>query len=362
LRAGPRLVRNPDLLIGWGDEGLVVQDVRSGIRARVRVETVSLLDFFGRPRSAAEATRALDGLESSSVQRTVRRLVRLGLLLSEGEARRRVSRLKIWRSNLASASYHASCRDELYFQRPEALRKYLRRLAAAPRPPLFKRYKGRARRRLPQFGDADLSSAPLGEVLGRRRTVRLFSPGPVRFDDLAAVVGGTWGQTGWIIGEILGRLVIKTSPSAGALHPIECYVLAWKVRGLTAGLYHFDVAADELRLLRSGNFSTEAVRAASGQRWIRGAAFLCVMTAVFTRTLWKYRAESAYRNLYLDAGHLAQTFCLIATARGLGPFTTAAIQHSYIESLIGLDGVKEFPIYLCGAGVPAEPLRSPRGS
>jgi SagB-type dehydrogenase family enzyme len=76
------------------------------------------------------------------------------------------------------------------------------------------------------------------------------------------------------------------------------------------------------------------------------------MTAVFTRTLWKYAFEVAYRVLWLDAGHLCQTFDLLATSRGLGPFQTAAIQDSFIEKLIGLDGVKEFPLYLCGAGMP----------
>jgi nitroreductase len=54
----------------------------------------------------------------------------------------------------------------------------------------------------------------------------------------------------------------------------------------------------------------------------------------------------------MEAGHLAQTFCLLATARGLGPFTTAAIQDTFLEKLIGLDGIREFPVYLCGAGVP----------
>jgi len=56
---------------------------------------------------------------------------------------------------------------------------------------------------------------------------------------------------------------------------------------------------------------------------------------------------------------LAQTFSLLATSRGLGPFTTAAIQDTFLEKLIGLDGVKEFPVYLCGAGVPAKKLTSP---
>ena len=149
----------------------------------------------------------------------------------------------------------------------------------------------------------------------------------------------------------------KTSPSAGSLHPIECYVLAWNVEGLAPGLYHFDVGAGDLRRLRRGRLRAQAVRAASGQAWVGRAAFLCIMTAVFGRSLWKYQDEVTYRTLFLDAGHLAQTFCLLAASRGLGPFTTAAIQDSYIETLLGLDGASEFPVYLCGAG-PGEGERA----
>jgi nitroreductase len=74
------------------------------------------------------------------------------------------------------------------------------------------------------------------------------------------------------------------------------------------------------------------------------------MTAVFERTLWKYQIESSYRVLWLEAGHLAQTFALIATARGLGSFGLDGLQNSFLEKRLGLDGVAEFPVYLCGAG------------
>jgi SagB-type dehydrogenase family enzyme len=193
-------------------------------------------------------------------------------------------------------------------------------------------------------------------VLRARRTTREFARKAVALEDLAALVRGTWGKTGVIDAGDLGRLTRKSSPSAGALHPIECYVLAWNVAGLPPGLYHYDVAGDELRRIaridRTRSRAT-AVQAASGQRWVGGAAFLCVMTAVFERTLWKYQIESSYRVLWLEAGHLAQTFALLATARGLGSFGLDGLQDSFIEKRIGLDGVSEFPVYLCGAGRPA---------
>jgi len=196
--------------------------------------------------------------------------------------------------------------------------------------------------------------ADLDTVLVSRRTAREFGRRPISLADFSAVVGGTFGRTGSHDAGPFGILMTKTSPSAGSLHPIECYVLAWNVERLAPGLYHYDVGAGDLRRLRSGRFRAQALRAVSGQAWVGRAAFLCVMTAVVGRSLWKYEDEVTYRTLFLDAGHLAQTFCLLATSRGLGPFTTAAIQDSYIETLLGLDGASEFPVYLCGAGNPAK--------
>jgi SagB-type dehydrogenase family enzyme len=348
-----RLVRNPDLLISWSEEELFVEDVRSGESFAVSPDAILLLDAFNIPRTPSAAADALPDFDRRSVLRSAGRFRRLGLLIPEREGRRRLSRIRAWKENLASVRYHMASRDIRFVTSPAAVARFLQARLAAGRPPSrFKRYRGAPGRRLLE-ASSPTWPAPLEQVLAARRTVRQFRREPVRLADLAAVVRGTWGRTGWLDAGEFGHLPLKTSPSAGSLHPIECYVLAWNVSGLPAGLYHYDVASDELRRLRSGDLRAAAIRAASGQRWVGRAAFLCVMTAVFERTLWKYQNEGAYRVLWLDAGHLAQTFCLLATARGLGPFTTAAIQDTFLEKLIGLDGVREFPVYLCGAGVPA---------
>jgi SagB-type dehydrogenase family enzyme len=351
-----RLVRNPDLLISWSEGELLVEDLRGGEAFAASTETILLLDSFNDPRSPSAVAGSLPDYDRGSVLRSIGKLRRLGLLLPEREGRRRLSRIEAWKENLASVRYHLASRDIPFVMSFDAVDHFLRsRFAAGRPPPSFKRYRRAKGRRLP-VGSAPENAAALVQVLATRRTVREFDRGPVAFADLAAVVRGTWSRTGWLDAGVYGRLPLKTSPSAGALHPIECYVLAWNVSGLPAGLYHYDVASDELRRLRSGDLRAAAVKAASGQAWVGRAAFLCVMTAVFERTLWKYQMENAYRVLWLDAGHLAQTFCLLATSRGLGPFTTAAIQDTFLENLIGLDGVKEFPVYLCGAGIPSKKL------
>lgn len=312
----------------------------------------AVLAVFDRPRSPKEALSRLPPENRRVHRQRIGLLRRYGFLLPAEVARRKPSRIRAWQGNVASALHHAAARDLRYISGRLEEEKFLReRVLSRPRPALFKRYRKRARIDLPttRFAGADLEM-----TLEKRRTVRHFSRQSVPFGDFAAVVGGTWGQTGYLAGSLFGPLMTKTSPSAGALHPIECYVLAWNVSSLKPGLYHYDVRANELRRLRRGPVRAAAMKAASGQTWVGRAAFLCIMTAVIGRSLWKYQDEVTYRTLFLDAGHLAQTFCLLATARGLGPFTTAAIQDSYIEKLIGLDGVKEFPIYLCGAGVPAK--------
>ena len=350
-----RLVRNPDLLISWSGGELFVEELRSGVTFSVSPETILLLDSFSGPRKPSAVADSLPDYDRRSVLQSVGRLRRLGLLIPEREGRRRISRIDAWKQNLASAQYHLATRDIPYLKTTAAIDRFLEaRLAAERPPPKFKRYRGAniRGRRLPA-GPGPEKARVLEQVLAARRTVREFHRAPVRLEDLAAIVRGTWGRSGWLDGGEFGRMPLKTSPSAGCLHPIECYVIAWNVSDLPAGLYHYDVASDELRRLRSGDLRAAAVGAASGQRWVGRAAFFCVMTAVFERTLWKYEVESAYRVLWIEAGHLAQTFCLLATSRGLGPFTTAAIQDTFVEKLIGLDGVKEFPVYLCGAGVPA---------
>ncbi len=338
-----------------------VRNLESGVTMSGDGGLAAVLAAFDRPRSPEEALGRLTPENHRVDRRRIALLRRHGFLLPADQARRKHSRIRAWKGNVASALHHAAARDLRYLWESQAVEEFVReRVFSRRRPALFKRYGKLARIDLPATRSA---GADLETTLENRRTVREFSRQPVTFADLAAVVGGTWGRTGYLTGGLFGSLMTKTSPSAGALHPIECYVLTWNVKGLEPGVYHYDVGADELRRLRRGRFRTEAVRAASSQSWVGRAAFLCVMTAVISRSLWKYDDEVTYRTLFLDAGHLAQTFCLLATSRGLGPFTTAAIQDTFIEKLLSLDGASEFPVYLCGAGVPARiPSRAaPRG-
>jgi SagB-type dehydrogenase family enzyme len=134
-------------------------------------------------------------------------------------------------------------------------------------------------------------------------------------------------------------------------------VVALRVRGLAPGLYHYAADRHRLERLRRGASAREAVRWLAGQRWFGKAAALVLMTAVLSRSQWKYQFPRAYRVLLADAGHLCQTFCLVATWLGLAPFCTMALADSQIERALRVDGVREAVLYAAGVGFrPADGL------
>ena len=61
----------------------------------------------------------------------------------------------------------------------------------------------------------------------------------------------------------------------------------------------------------------------------------------------------------LDAGHLCQTFCLVATWLRLAPFCTLALKDSVIEKDLDLEGISESVIYVAGVGLPRRGVRTP---
>ena len=75
-----------------------------------------------------------------------------------------------------------------------------------------------------------------------------------------------------------------------------------------------------------------------------------MLSSELARVAWRYRSARAYRVVLIECGHLAQTFCMTATALGLAPFCTAALADTVIERDLGLDGRLQPAMYVVGAG------------
>ena len=187
------------------------------------------------------------------------------------------------------------------------------------------------------------------KVLLARRTWRGFGRQPVGRQDLGSLLDLTFGyqMDGWRQG---GRVLFKTSPSGGACHPIEAYVLALRVRGLAPALYHYSPRTGRLHLVRRSASPALASAYLAGQSWFGDAGALVLMTAVLPRVWWRYPNARSYRAILLEAGHVCQTFCLVATWLDLAPFCTMAMDDSLIERDLCIDGTHEILLYAAGVG------------
>ncbi len=218
------------------------------------------------------------------------------------------------------------------------------RLAWEAKPDLYKEYSEAQRIELPSFQPSRGMS--LDQALKDRKSVRDFQARPISKGQLAYML---WASTG--IQRIEGGYEFRTVPSAGALYPIETYLIANDVRGLDAGIYHYSIRAHQLEQLRQGDFRQQIAAAALGQGMCATAAVVFVWSAMFERCKWKY-GQRAYRYIYLDAGHITENLALAAISLNLGSCEIGALYDDQTNVILGVDGIEESTICMAVVGIP----------
>ena len=185
---------------------------------------------------------------------------------------------------------------------------------------------------------------PIWEVIAQRRSIREFSRQPITFSELSQLIWATQGVTSEASG-----FEFRATPSAGALYPIETYIVVNRVKEISPGIYHYNVKEAKLSLLKEGDFGSDLCQAGLDQEMLEEAACVFVWTAIVERSKWKYR-ERAYRYIYMDAGHIGQNLYLAATALNLGCCTVGAFFDEEVDRLIEVDGKEEISVYLGAVG------------
>jgi SagB-type dehydrogenase family enzyme len=327
---------------------MTVQNYLTRKTASAAPLVLEVLDFCGEWRKSADVLAAFSSYPRTPLRRLLSALVSQTFLeRSRGVPARDDRPLAKWDAwTPAAAFFHFATKDVRYDTQEAVHGQLTQKAVTQPAPPPVKAYASKARIALPATND----SLPLADVLRSRRTWRQFGNGStVDIGQVATLLGLTWGVQGWAQGE-LGPCALKTSPSGGARHPTEAYLFVRAVKGLAAGCYYYDPDAHALVLVKRGLSAAQLEAYLAGQSCYANVPAIVVMTAVFPRMQWRYEFPRAYRVVLLDAGHLCQTFCLVATALGLAPFCTAALADTLVERDLGIDGVNESVIYACGVG------------
>ena len=179
----------------------------------------------------------------------------------------------------------------------------------------------------------------LEETLAQRRSKRSFTRQGLSLEQVSQLLWAAQGITYKPYG-------FRTAPSAGALYPLELYLVS------PDGVYHYLPEGHALERVLEGDVRAQLCEAALGQSAVREGAVCIVVTAVYERTQVKY-GPLAQRFVHLEAGHAAQNILLQAVALGLGAVPIGAFYEGQVQQALSLPS-DHCPLYVIPVGHPAE--------
>jgi len=175
------------------------------------------------------------------------------------------------------------------------------------------------------------------EAMAQRRSVRAYTAQPLTLAELSQLL--------WACQGITSAAGLRTAPSAGALYPLEVYLVT------ADGVYHYVPQGHRMQLGARGDVRQDLAKAAVGQAPVADAPASFVITAVYARTEQKYGAERTPRYVHLEAGHAAQNVLLQAVALGLGGVPIGAFYDDQVQRVLGLPADHQ-PLYIIPVGHP----------
>jgi len=178
------------------------------------------------------------------------------------------------------------------------------------------------------------------KAIASRRSHRVFSDKKI---PLAAL-----GQLLWAGQGVTDKHGRRTAPSAGALYPLELYLIVGAAEDLGQGIYKYQPTGHGLTLIAQGDFRRELAAAALRQSSIAESAVILAIAGVKKRTSKKYGRRAA-QYIMLEAGHVGQNISLQAEALCLGTVVIGAFDDEELKKLLRM-GSDENPISLMPVG------------
>lgn len=170
-------------------------------------------------------------------------------------------------------------------------------------------------------------SMSLERAISLRRSIRSYSE--------EALPIGQLGQLLWSAQGITGDRGFRTAPSAGATFPLEMFVVANNVEGLSTGIYHYHPYEHRLEMVREDDVSKALFRACLSQSMILEGGAVLVFAAVYERTTARY-GQRGERYILNEVGHASQNVHLQAAALDIGTVVIGAYRDDEVEDILNL--------------------------
>jgi SagB-type dehydrogenase family enzyme len=183
-------------------------------------------------------------------------------------------------------------------------------------------------------------SMSVEKALHKRRSVREFLKAPLTLAEISQLL---WAAQGITYPEGL-----RTTPSAGALYPLEIYLVVGNITDVTPSVYKYFSKSHEMRKVIAGDIRQKLSEASLGQESIRNAACIVIFTANYERTRWKY-GERGIRYTHIEVGHASENVFLQAVALDIKSVVIGAFSDGKVKDLLRLPD-EEDPIYIMPLG------------
>jgi len=187
------------------------------------------------------------------------------------------------------------------------------------------------------------------EALQSRRSRRQFIDKEISAEQLSQVLWSAYGITKPMNNPPFLRGGMRTAPSAGALFPLEIYVLVGKVIGIEPGFYRYISQENKIVRLIDKDLRAELCTAAYNQKMVKDAPAVLFYSAIYSRCTQKYGDRGRERYVCMDLGHSAENVYLQVEALNLGTCAIGAFVDKAIADLLKLDKEEE-PLYIMPFG------------
>jgi SagB-type dehydrogenase family enzyme len=189
----------------------------------------------------------------------------------------------------------------------------------------------------------------LASLFSSRHSTRAFADWTMPLSVKSNLLFSAYGVVEIAKMETGGKYLRRSVPSAGALYPLELYLLLRRIDKLEDGLYHYDSISHALEQIWGGDWSPACQEAFYTYPFIVGANAVVCYSAVFSRCQTKY-GPRGYRYILLEAGHSAQNVCITAEDLGLATLCMGGFKDSILNSLLGLSPLAEGAVYTVAVG------------
>jgi len=172
------------------------------------------------------------------------------------------------------------------------------------------------------------SPTSVEEAFLERRSVRDYGEDSLTIEQVSQLL---WAAQG-----ITAKWGGRTAPSAGALYPLEIYLVVGEVKGLKPGLYHYDPGKHVISLKKDEDLRKKLTQASLYQDEILKAPVTLIITAVYERTQKKY-GKRGIRYVHMEVGSVGENIYLQAQSLNLGTVFIGAFDDDEVKKVMGIE-------------------------